>query len=199
MGDESHALLHGRLARIEQHVQVKPSHLTRSPLVALGEEGAIAGDSPSGVCFDPLTPALSIAGFAVVGLGLSLVVPQSFSAAGRLDPGGAGIAIARVNLFDYVGFVVGAGLIGAVAQSWSLRWAFVVPAILAAGIVVLAPAFRTHAPAPDATPALDATPAPGRGRLMTARSRGRAVAGEPVERRDSGQAPVAAARASGFR
>ncbi|GAA3456873.1 MFS transporter [Dactylosporangium matsuzakiense] len=95
------------------------------------------------------TPALSIAGFAVVGLGLSLVVPQSFSAAGRLDPAGTGIAIARVNLFNYVGFIVGAGLIGAVAESLSLRWAFVIPAVLAAGIVVLAPAFRTHTPPAD--------------------------------------------------
>jgi MFS family permease len=94
------------------------------------------------------TPALSIAGFAIVGLGLSLVVPQSFSAAGRLDPAGTGVAIARVNLFNYVGFVVGAGLIGAVAESASLRLAFVVPAVLVAGIVALAPSFRTHAPAP---------------------------------------------------
>ncbi|MGI5244138.1 MFS transporter [Dactylosporangium sp. CA-139066] len=96
------------------------------------------------------TPALSIAGFAIVGLGLSFVVPQSFSAAGRLDPSGSGVAIARVNLFNYVGFVVGAGLIGAVAEGWSLRWAFVVPAVLAAGIVALAPSFRTHAPSPTA-------------------------------------------------
>jgi MFS family permease len=102
------------------------------------------------------TAALSIAAFAVVGLGLSLVVPQSFSAAGRLDPAGTGIAIARVNLFNYIGFVVGAGLIGAVAEGWSLRWAFVVPAIMVAGIVILAPAFRTHAPAPLAAPAPEA-------------------------------------------
>ena len=95
------------------------------------------------------TPALSIGGFAVVGLGLSFVVPQSFSAAGRLDPTGTGIAIARVNLFNYIGFVVGAGLIGAVADGWSLRWAFVVPAVLVAGIVALAPSFRTHAPSPS--------------------------------------------------
>ncbi|WP_238014064.1 MFS transporter [Dactylosporangium sp. AC04546] len=99
-------------------------------------------------------PAVGIAGFAVVGLGLSLVVPQSFSAAGRLDPAGTGVAIARVNLFNYVGFVVGAGMIGAIAESASLRWAFVVPAVLAAGIVALAPSFRTHAPAvtPAAAP-----------------------------------------------
>ncbi|WP_432828128.1 MFS transporter [Dactylosporangium sp. CA-092794] len=109
------------------------------------------------------TPAMSIAGFAIVGLGLSLVVPQSFSAAGRLDPAGTGIAIARVNLFNYVGFVVGAGLIGAVAETLSLRWAFVVPAVLAAGIVILAPSFRTHAPTPAPTstpPAESPAPAP---------------------------------------
>ncbi|MEV6926877.1 MFS transporter [Dactylosporangium sp. NPDC051485] len=107
------------------------------------------------------TALLSIVGFAVVGLGLSLVVPQSFSAAGRLDPAGTGVAIARVNLFNYVGFVVGAGLIGAVAESWSLRWAFVVPAVLAAGIAALAPSFRTHAP--HAAPATPSAPAPTAG------------------------------------
>jgi MFS family permease len=95
------------------------------------------------------TPALAITGFAIAGLGLSLIVPQSFSAAGRLDPAGTGVAIARVNLFNYVGFVVGAGMIGAVAESLSLRWAFVVPAVLAVGIVALAPSFRTQAPAPS--------------------------------------------------
>jgi MFS family permease len=87
-------------------------------------------------------PALAIAGFAVVGFGLCVVVPQSFSAAGALDPTGSGVAIARVNLFNYVGFVVGAGLIGAVDQAAGLRWAFLVPAILCLGIVGLAPSFR---------------------------------------------------------
>jgi MFS family permease len=88
------------------------------------------------------TAAVGIAGFAVLGLGLCVVVPQSFSAAGRLDPGSTGVAIARVNLFNYIGFVVGAALIGAVATSASLRLAFVVPAVLTIGIVVLAPSFK---------------------------------------------------------
>jgi len=121
-----------------------------SPTAVVSVGGVVGGLGLILVAASATAP-LSIAGFAIVGLGLSFVVPQSFSAAGRLDPAGTGIAIARVNLFNYIGFVVGAGLIGAVAEGWSLRWAFVVPAVLAAGIVVLAPSFRTHAPAPAAS------------------------------------------------
>ncbi|HKS98886.1 MAG TPA: MFS transporter, partial [Rugosimonospora sp.] len=87
-------------------------------------------------------PALAIAGYAIVGIGLCVVVPLSFSAAGALDPTGSGVAIARVNLFNYVGFVVGAGLIGAVNQAAGLRWAFFVPAALCLLIIALAPSFR---------------------------------------------------------
>src|SRR5207302_2719423 len=82
-------------------------------------------------------PFVGVLGFAVVGAGLCVVVPQSFSAAGALDPTGNGVAIARVNLFNYVGFVVGAALIGTVAKGASLRWAFAVPAVLALGVVAL--------------------------------------------------------------
>jgi predicted MFS family arabinose efflux permease len=117
-----------------------------SPATAVSVGGVIGGGGLILVAAST-TPVMAIAGFAIVGLGLSLVVPQSFSAAGRLDPGGTGIAIARVNLFNYVGFVVGAALIGVVAESFSLRWAFVVPAVLTAGIVALAPSFRTRPPA----------------------------------------------------
>ncbi len=90
-------------------------------------------------------PVEAVIGFAIVGFGLCVVVPQSFSAAGALDPTGSGVAIARVNLFNYVGFVVGAGLIGAVDQAAGLRWAFAVPAVLCLAIVGLAPSFRIAA------------------------------------------------------
>ncbi len=90
-------------------------------------------------------PVVAIVGFAIVGVGLCPVVPLSFSAAGALDPTDSGVAIARVNLFNYVGFVVGAGLIGAVNQAAGLRWAFVVPAALALLIIALAPSFRVAA------------------------------------------------------
>jgi MFS family permease len=98
------------------------------------------------------TPAAALAGFALQGLGLCVVVPLSFSAAGRLDPAHTGVAVARVNLFNYAGFVVGAGLIGVVAEVADLRWAFVVPAVLAFGVIGLAGAFAVRSPARVAAP-----------------------------------------------
>ena len=119
--------------------------------------GAIVGGCGLLIVAAAPSSAVAIAGFAVLGLGLCVVVPQSFSAAGRLDPRSTGVAIARVNLFNYIGFVIGAALIGVVADTASLRWAFVVPAILTIGIVALAPAFRVGLPSRDPAPA-DATP-----------------------------------------
>lgn len=86
-------------------------------------------------------PAMAIAGFAVLGLGLAVVAPLSFAACGQLAPGAADAVVARVNLFNYVGFVVGGVLVGIVGTSGNLRLGFVVPLLAAALVVVLAPAF----------------------------------------------------------
>lgn len=111
------------------------------PVATVAAGGAVGAAGMALVAASPV-PAIGIAGFAIVGLGLCVVVPQAFSAAGELDTTGTGIAIARVNLFNYLGFVVGAALIGAVAEWVGLRFAFVVPTVLSLGIVALAPAFR---------------------------------------------------------
>jgi MFS family permease len=121
--------------------------------------GAVVGGLGLVVVVVAPSPAYGLLGFALVGLGLCVVVPQSFSAAGALDPTGSGVAVARVNLFNYVGFVVGAILIGAVASGTSLRWAFAVPAVLTLVIVALARAFAV---APVAISRTDPLPvAPG--------------------------------------
>jgi MFS family permease len=86
-------------------------------------------------------PWLAIAGFFVLGVGLCPVAPQGFTAAGQLDPSGSGIAVARINLFNYAGFVVGAPLIGIVSEVATERIAFGLLLIFAAGIVLLAGAF----------------------------------------------------------
>src|SRR2546423_10853704 len=122
-------------------------------------------------------PFLGVLGFGIVGAGLCVVVPQSFSAAGALDPTGSGVAIARVNLFNYVGFVVGAALIGAVAKGASLRWAFAVPA-------VFGPGGRERAPRLPLAPAAAAGPRPGtalrRPRPPSSRARPPGRAGPPA-------------------
>ena len=127
------------------------------PAVTVATGGVIGGIGLLVVVAAP-RPLVGLAGFALVGLGLCVVVPQSFSAAGALDPTGSGVAVARVNLFNYVGFVVGAILIGAVASGTSLRWAFAVPALLTLVIVALSRSFtvaRAPSPAPEAAAARD--------------------------------------------
>jgi hypothetical protein len=52
------------------------------------------------------------------------------------------VAIARVNLFNYVGFIVGSGLVGVLADLGDMRTGFVAPLLLAAAIVALARGFE---------------------------------------------------------
>ncbi|MFE6361747.1 MFS transporter [Streptomyces sp. NPDC057806] len=69
-------------------------------------------------------------GFTLVGLGLCVLVPQTFAAAGRLFPGASDAAVARLNVFNYVGFLVGSPLVGALGDAWSYRGAMLVPMVL---------------------------------------------------------------------
>ncbi|WP_424213131.1 MFS transporter [Streptomyces sp. BI20] len=69
-------------------------------------------------------------GFTLLGFGLCVIVPQTFAAAGRLFPGRADTAIARLNVFNYVGFLVGSPLVGAIGDAWNYRGAMVVPMLL---------------------------------------------------------------------
>ncbi|MGW8353164.1 MFS transporter [Streptomyces wedmorensis] len=85
-----------------------------------------------------------IAGFTVLGLGLSVIVPQTFAAAGRLFPGNSDAAVARLNVFNYVGFLVGSPLVGALGDAWSYRGAMVVPMALVLVTVVYATSFGSR-------------------------------------------------------
>ncbi|MFI8102118.1 MFS transporter [Streptomyces sp. NPDC086023] len=71
-----------------------------------------------------------MAGFTLLGFGLCVIVPQTFAAAGRLFPGSSDAAIARLNIFNYVGFLVGSPLVGALGDAWSYRGAMLVPMAL---------------------------------------------------------------------
>lgn len=69
-------------------------------------------------------------GFTLLGIGLCVIVPQTFAAAGRLFPGSSDTAIARLNIFNYVGFLIGAPLVGGIGDAWSYRGAMLVPMVL---------------------------------------------------------------------
>ncbi|EST30700.1 transporter [Streptomyces roseochromogenus subsp. oscitans DS 12.976] len=90
-------------------------------------------------------------GFTLLGLGLCVLVPQTFAAAGRHafenhGPGASDAAIARLNIFNYVGFLVGSPLVGALGEAWSYRGAMLVPMVLVLVTLVYA---RSFAAQPD--------------------------------------------------
>ncbi|MGW0564241.1 MFS transporter [Streptomyces sp. NPDC003016] len=83
-------------------------------------------------------------GFTMLGFGLCVIVPQAFAAAGRLFPGAASdAAVARLNVFNYVGFLVGAPLVGALGEAWSYRGAMLVPMGLVLVTLVYARSFAS--------------------------------------------------------
>lgn len=89
--------------------------------------------------------ALGVVAFAVIGLGVSAIVPLAWSSAARQEPAAPGRAIAAVATCGYFGFLVGPVLVGALATAVGLG-----PAVLAAGaltlvVLVLAPSLRVPA------------------------------------------------------
>ncbi len=67
---------------------------------------------------------VALAGFVLIGLGASNVVPVLFSAAGRLPGTPPAIAIATATTLGYLGLLIGPALIGFVAHASSLPVAF---------------------------------------------------------------------------
>ena len=116
--------------------------------------GLVAAAGVATVVVAP-TAVVGLAGFAVMGLGLCIVAPQSFTAADKLDPEGSGVAVARVNVFNYVGFVLGAPLVGLVAQASTLRVGFVVPLLLVLLIAFLARYFEPVPATPNEVPTMN--------------------------------------------
>ncbi len=74
---------------------------------------------------------LAVAGFAACGGGLSCIMPQLFSAAGRADPVHPCRAVARVGALGYLGLVGGPVLIGGSASVAGLTIALYIPVLLA--------------------------------------------------------------------
>ena len=83
---------------------------------------------PAGVVTAPTWP-VAVVGFTVLGAGVAVIAPLSFSAAARIaggSPGPRGRVIGRFNQFNYVGALLGSVLTGVVGAD-SLRVGFAVP------------------------------------------------------------------------
>ena len=74
-------------------------------------------------------------GFAMVGLGVSCIVPLVFSIAGKSKKANTGQSLAAVSTIGYLGFLLVPPLVGFIAQATNLRWSFAVIALMSTIII----------------------------------------------------------------
>jgi MFS family permease len=123
----------GRLAGDRLTEALGPVRLARSGagLAALGMVTALAGTEP----------AMAIAGFAAMGLGLAAMFPLALRAAATRSAT-PGPAVAAVSAVGYCGFLAGPTSVGGLSELAGLRTALLLVAILCATAAALAPVVR---------------------------------------------------------
>ncbi|MFF0364483.1 MFS transporter [Streptomyces fungicidicus] len=119
--------------------------------VAVVRAGALVAAAGFAVVAGAPGAWVGMLGFTLLGIGLCVLVPQTFAAAGRRAfesgrPGASDAAVARLNVFNYVGFLIGSPLVGALGDAWSYRGAMLVPMVLVLVTLVYA---RSFAAQPD--------------------------------------------------
>ena len=90
---------------------------------------------------------LALLGFAIAGLGISVVVPLAMALIGRIVPAPVRLAaISRVSVIGYGAFFFGPPMMGLMAEAFGLPMAFATVALLLAGVAVtLIPALARRA------------------------------------------------------
>ncbi|MFD9245423.1 MFS transporter [Streptomyces sp. NPDC059556] len=86
--------------------------------------------------------AVAMAGFGLIGLGVAVVVPLAFAAAGRSGPNPSQ-AIAGVATITYTSGLIAPSAIGGIADATSLVFSFGLVTLLALGLVVGAGVLRS--------------------------------------------------------
>lgn len=117
--------------------------VTRYGAVPVLRVGAVVASLALVVVVTAPTWPVAVLGFTLLGAGVSVIAPLSFSAAARIaggDQARVDAVIARFNQFNYVGGLLGAVLTGLVG-SGSLRLGFAVPMVLVLAMLPLARAF----------------------------------------------------------
>jgi MFS family permease len=97
------------------------------------------------VAFVPV-PVAAVLGFALVGVGVGALVPLAFSAAGELAPDRVDEVVARVNVFNYAGAILGAVAVGLLSAGPGLALAFLLPFALFVPIIMHVRRFAPLAP-----------------------------------------------------
>ncbi|OXR40170.1 Inner membrane protein YbjJ [Nocardia cerradoensis] len=128
------ASLAGRLAGDTLVRRFGPRHVSRV--------AALIGAAGLAVVALVPAPAAAIAGFLIAGIGLPLIAPLCFSELGRRTSGpGLDAVIARLNLFNYAGTLIGGAVVGSVAAAAGMRAGFAIPLLFALALAGLARTF----------------------------------------------------------
>jgi MFS family permease len=91
------------------------------------------------------TAVVAMVGFGLIGVGIAVVVPLAFAAAGHTGPNPSQ-AIAGVATITYASGLVAPSIIGGIAQASNLTMSFIVVTALAAGLIVFARVLATGRP-----------------------------------------------------
>jgi predicted MFS family arabinose efflux permease len=111
----------------------------RAGAVRVVRGGALLATFGLGAALLIAEPAAGVAGFALLGAGVAVVVPSVFRAAGTAHGVTPGTALAAVTTAGYSGFLVGPPIIGALAGATSLPTALTLVLLATATVAVLAP------------------------------------------------------------
>jgi predicted MFS family arabinose efflux permease len=103
----------------------------KASVIAIGGVGATAGFAL--VTLVPFLPA-ALVGFALVGAGCSNLVPTLFSSVGGQTAMPENLAVPAITTLGYAGILLGPAAIGAVAHAASLSAAFLIVALMLAGV-----------------------------------------------------------------
>ncbi|WP_336087339.1 MFS transporter [Nocardia sp. SSK8] len=106
---------------------------------------AVIGAAGLAIVVAAPNPAVAITGFLITGIGLPIIAPLCFSEVGHRTAGrNLDTAVARLNIFNYAGTLIGGIVVGAVAAGTTLRMGFAVPLVFAAVLLAVAGFFPTR-------------------------------------------------------
>jgi MFS family permease len=93
-----------------------PAGVARVLLSLLGVGAGTVLLAPSG--------AIAFTGFALMGVGTSVIFPLAMSAAAQRTDRSAAVNVATLAQTSFVVFLLGPPLLGLIAQYWGIRWSF---------------------------------------------------------------------------
>ncbi|HLL18045.1 MAG TPA: MFS transporter, partial [Rubrivivax sp.] len=107
---------------------------------------AVLGAGTLLVTIAPAVP-LALAGFALIGIGTSVMFPLAMSAAAQRTDRPAATNVAALAQIAFVSFMLAPPVLGIVAEHWGIRWTFAFGLPLVLLSAVLASNLRVAKPA----------------------------------------------------